>query len=85
MAGALLDAGAEPHRLEGVVEGAGRGLVLARLQLGAIFQRKNVFALQVFGSVNVLGLFLQALFAGAFLARCFTNTWVLLSLVLSLS
>lgn len=61
-------------------------LILARLQLCAIFRRKDVVALQVIGGVNVFGLFLPIFFACAFLARGVCNVLIFLvrSLILSL-
>jgi hypothetical protein len=59
-----------------------RELVFARFQLGAIFRRKDVFTLQVFRCVHVLGFFLLALFAGTLLASSFGNVLVFLILVL---
>lgn len=57
-------------------------LILARFQLSAVFRRKDVFTLQVFRGVNVLGLFLLSFFASAFLTGGVRNT--LIFLVLSL-
>lgn len=57
-------------------------LILAHFQLSAIFRREDVFALQVFRGVNVLGFFLLAFFAGAFLTGRFRNILVFLILLL---
>ena len=54
-----------------------RLLILARFYLIAVFRRKDVFALQVFRGVDVLGFFLLAFLARAFLARRFGNALVL--------
>ena len=53
-------------------EGSGRPLIFPGLELGAIFEGKNVPALEVFGGVDVPG-FLVALLAGAFLTGRFRN------------
>jgi len=58
--------------------------ILARFQLSAIFRRKDVVALQVFSSVNVLGFFLSAFFAGTFLTSGVCNALVFLIFFLTL-
>jgi hypothetical protein len=55
-----------------------RLLILPHFQLGAIFRRKDVLALQIFSRVNVLGFFLLAMLPGLILAGGFGNTLVLL-------
>ena len=69
------------------VGGSCRLPVFAGFKLGAIGRSKNVRALQVFGGVNVPGVFLPVLLACAFLTRGFRNAGVLpgrLDLVLAL-
>lgn len=54
--------------------GGGRSwLIPLCLELGAIFRREDLSALQIFVGVNVLGLFLLRLFAGAFLLGGFRD------------
>ncbi len=66
-----------------------RLLIFARFERDAILRGKNVLALEVFGGVDVPGLFLVALLAGAFLTGGLRNAGVLvlrlaLDLVLAL-
>ena len=51
--------------------------MLPRFHLCAIFRREDVFALQIFGGVNVPRLFLLALLARPFLTGGFSNVLVL--------
>jgi hypothetical protein len=48
-------------------------LIFPGFDLGAIFRREDVRMLQVFFSVDMLGLFLLAFFARAFLASGFRD------------
>jgi len=65
---------------------AGRAIIFlhAFVSLGfdlrAIFRSQNVRMLEIFFGVNMLGAFLQFLFARAFLASCFGDTLLLLAL-----